>query len=105
MNAIIERSSQTNNIDRAILVTLVRIARNDISCLVRQEVVNALQWVVLSFEHVYLNIALNKYTYPSDDDINASFNTNTKRLTSRFVSNKNCELTVAHFKCIFLSCF
>lgn len=42
-------------------MTLVNTVSNDMSPLVRKELINALQWVVLSFEHVFVNLAVKEH--------------------------------------------
>ncbi|KAJ3644718.1 hypothetical protein Zmor_022428 [Zophobas morio] len=60
INSVTERSEHANNIDHAIVMTLVKRVSNDMSHLVRKELVNALQWVVIAFEHVFLTLAMKE---------------------------------------------
>lgn len=60
INSVTERSEHANNIDYAIVMTLVKTVSNDMSCLVRKELVNALQWVVLAFEHIFLSFVMRE---------------------------------------------
>lgn len=41
-------------------MTLLNTVTSDMSCLVRQELVVALQWIVLLFENSFLSVALQK---------------------------------------------
>jgi regulator-associated protein of mTOR len=60
ISSVAERSEHANNIDHAIVMTLIKKVSNDISHLVRKELINALQWVVLAFEHVFLTLAMKE---------------------------------------------
>ncbi|EFA08847.1 regulatory-associated protein of mTOR isoform X1 [Tribolium castaneum] len=60
INSVTERSEHANNIDHAIVMTLVKKVSNDMSHLVRKELVNALQWVVLAFEHVFITLSMKE---------------------------------------------
>lgn len=57
-----ERSEHANNVDNAVVMTLVNTVSGDMSCLVRKELVNALQWVILAFEPVFVNLAVKEHT-------------------------------------------
>ncbi|XP_018566383.1 regulatory-associated protein of mTOR isoform X2 [Anoplophora glabripennis] len=61
INSVTERSEHANNIDHSIVMTLVNTVSGDMSSLVRKELINALQWVVLSFEHVFVNLAVKEH--------------------------------------------
>lgn len=58
INSVEERSEHANNIDHSVVMTLVNTVGNDMSVLVRKELVSALQWVILAFEQVFVNVAL-----------------------------------------------
>lgn len=60
INSVTERSEHANNIDHAVIMTLVKRVSNDMSSLVRKELVIALQWVVLAFEHVFITLAMKE---------------------------------------------
>lgn len=60
INSVLERSEHANNIDHSIVMNLVNTVSSDMSCLVRKELINAVQWVVLAFEHVFLNVAIKE---------------------------------------------
>lgn len=51
------RSEHANTIDHSVVMTLVNNVSGDMSPLVRKELVKALQWFVLVFEHAFLNVA------------------------------------------------
>lgn len=57
MNSVTTRSEHANNIDHSIVMALVANITSEMSSIVRKEVVAALQWFVLSFEHTFLNVA------------------------------------------------
>lgn len=42
-------------------MTLLNTVTNDMSCLVRQELVVALQWIVLLFENSFLSVAMHEF--------------------------------------------
>lgn len=60
INSVMERSEHANNVDNAVVMTLVNTVSSDMSFLVRKELINALQWMVLSFEAVFVNIAMKE---------------------------------------------
>lgn len=57
INSVTERSEHANTIDHSVVMTLVNNVSSDMSSLVRCELVKALQWVVLAFEHAFINVA------------------------------------------------
>lgn len=57
INSVTSRSEHANNIDHSIVMTLMKTLSGDMSPLVRKELVVAIQWIVLAFEHAFLNIA------------------------------------------------
>ncbi|KAL1512534.1 hypothetical protein ABEB36_002115 [Hypothenemus hampei] len=57
INAVSRRSEHANNIDHAIGMTLVNHASNEASPLVRKELVNALQWLLLTFDVAFVAVA------------------------------------------------
>lgn len=61
INSATERSEHANNIDQTIAMTLLNTVTNDMSCLVRQELVVALQWIVLLFEGSFLSVAMHEF--------------------------------------------
>lgn len=56
-NSLTERSEHGNTIDQSVVMTLVNSVKDDMSSLVRKELVRALQWFVLIFEHAFLSVA------------------------------------------------
>lgn len=60
INSVTERSEHANNIDHSIAMTLLNTVTNDMSYLVRQELVVALQWVVLLFESSFLSVSMQE---------------------------------------------
>ncbi|CAH1187445.1 unnamed protein product [Phyllotreta striolata] len=62
VNSVMERSDHANNVDNAVVMTLVNTVMGDMSCMVRKELVNALQWVVLTFEQLFVNLAVKEQT-------------------------------------------
>ncbi|XP_072382819.1 regulatory-associated protein of mTOR [Diabrotica undecimpunctata] len=62
INSVMERSEHANNVDNAVVMTLVNTVSGDMSFLVRKELVNALQWVVLAFEPLFVNLAVKEQT-------------------------------------------
>ncbi|KAJ8916102.1 hypothetical protein NQ315_004468 [Exocentrus adspersus] len=61
INSVTERSEHANNIDHSIVMTLANTVSGDMSSLVRKELINALQWVVLAFEPVFVNLAVKEH--------------------------------------------
>ncbi|XP_037045571.1 regulatory-associated protein of mTOR [Bradysia coprophila] len=51
-----ERTEHANNIDRSIAMTLINVTGNDMSPLVRMELVAALQWMVILFENQFVSL-------------------------------------------------
>lgn len=51
-----DRTEHANNIDRSIAMTLINVTGNDMSPLVRMELVAALQWMVRSTVSIYQKI-------------------------------------------------
>ncbi|GJQ81856.1 hypothetical protein Trydic_g9883 [Trypoxylus dichotomus] len=60
INSVPRRSEHANTIDHSIAMTLVNTLNGDMSNLVRKELVAAMQWVVLAFEHAFLNVAIQE---------------------------------------------
>lgn len=60
INSVSERSEHANNIDHSIAMTLLNTVTNDMSHLVRQELVVALQWIVLLFESSFLSVSMQE---------------------------------------------
>ncbi|CAH1990620.1 unnamed protein product [Acanthoscelides obtectus] len=56
INSVGERSEHANSIDHSVAMTLVNTVSGDMSCLVRKELINALQWIVLVFSPIFQNI-------------------------------------------------
>lgn len=62
-------------------MTLVNTLNGDMSDLVRKELVAAMQWVVLAFEHAFLNVALQENLIQTSQEYNTSGGM--KRIPSR----------------------
>lgn len=60
MNSVPIRSEHANNIDHSVAMTLVNRLNNDMSSLVRKELIAAMQWIVLTFEHAFFNVAFQE---------------------------------------------
>ncbi|CAH0563709.1 unnamed protein product [Brassicogethes aeneus] len=85
INSVTERSEHANNIDHGIVMTLVTTMIDDMSCLVRKELVNALQWVVLAFEQSFVSVARKESQLSQDyySSSNVSTPTSLRRISSR----------------------
>ncbi|XP_065210456.1 regulatory-associated protein of mTOR isoform X2 [Planococcus citri] len=53
----LERTKHATNIDQSVAMMLINVVSQDMSTLVRKELVNALQWVILAFENSFLSVA------------------------------------------------
>lgn len=83
INSVSERSEHANTIDHSVVMTLVSSVSGDMSSLVRCELVKALQWVILAFEHAFVNVASHKgYGLQPTQDVNKT-PTGMKRIASR----------------------
>lgn len=60
ISSVTERSEHANNIDHSIAMTLINTVSQDMSPLVRKELIVALQWMVLLFENSFLSVALQE---------------------------------------------
>ncbi|KAJ8928348.1 hypothetical protein NQ314_019078 [Rhamnusium bicolor] len=89
INSVTERSEHANNIDHSIVMTLVNTVSGDMSCLVRKELVNALQWVVLAFEPVFLNVAMKEHNNISPVQDTVVTPTGMRRIASRDIIRIN----------------
>ncbi|XP_014234805.1 regulatory-associated protein of mTOR [Trichogramma pretiosum] len=58
VSSVTKRSEHANNIDQAIGMMLISTVTNDMSPIVRMELVVALQWLVLHFENLFVNLAV-----------------------------------------------
>lgn len=58
ISSVTERSEHANNIDRSIAMTLWTTVSNDMSPLVRMELIAALQWMVILFENQFVTVFL-----------------------------------------------
>lgn len=56
ISSTLERTSQANDIDRSIAVHMMENVSNDMSPLVRMELVAALQWIVKLFENQFVDV-------------------------------------------------
>lgn len=82
-----DRSEHAKNIDHAVTMTLVNKVSGDMSSLVRKELVAALQWVVLAFEHAFLNIAANDSSNQASSKLFNIPATSIKRTDSRYTNS------------------
>ncbi|XP_017782723.1 PREDICTED: regulatory-associated protein of mTOR isoform X2 [Nicrophorus vespilloides] len=62
INSDVKRTEHANKIDHSVVMTLLNTVVNDMSPIVRMELVAAIQWVVLSFEHAFINEAIQEST-------------------------------------------
>ncbi|GLG94261.1 Regulatory-associated protein of mTOR [Gryllus bimaculatus] len=69
ISSVTERSEHANNIDHSIAMTLINTVSNDMSPLVRKELIVALQWMVLLFENSFLSVALQEEGTRSRDSL------------------------------------
>uniref|UniRef100_A0A1B0CH83 Raptor N-terminal CASPase-like domain-containing protein n=1 Tax=Lutzomyia longipalpis TaxID=7200 RepID=A0A1B0CH83_LUTLO len=81
ISSVKKRSDHANNIDRSIATTLLTTCGNDMSPLVRMELVAALQWMVLLFQKQFTGVFLQE---PSSHNQTHSLerNVNMKRVSS-----------------------
>ncbi|XP_059613672.1 regulatory-associated protein of mTOR [Phlebotomus argentipes] len=83
ISSVKKRSDHANNIDRSIAMTLLSTVGNDMSPLVRMELVAALQWMVLLFQKQFTSVFLQE---PSTSLHNQTHslerNVNMKRVSS-----------------------
>lgn len=56
ISSTLERTSQANDLDRSIAVHMIENVSNDMSPLVRMELVAALQWIVKLFENQFVDV-------------------------------------------------
>lgn len=82
INSCAERTNHANNIDHSVVMTLISTVGSDMSTLVRKELINALQWIVLPFEALFIQVVLMEHSGGSLQDINST-PTNLKRIGSR----------------------
>ncbi|XP_019880990.1 regulatory-associated protein of mTOR isoform X2 [Aethina tumida] len=82
INSVGERSEHANNIDHGVVMKLVTTVMDDMSPLVRKELVNALQWVVLTFEQSFVSVARKEAQIVTDYG-NVSTPTSLRRIASR----------------------
>ncbi|XP_071450687.1 regulatory-associated protein of mTOR-like [Hetaerina americana] len=60
ISSVTERSEHANNIDHSIAMTLINTVSQDMSPLVRKELVVSLQWMVIMFENAFVGVALQQ---------------------------------------------
>ncbi|KAL3274395.1 hypothetical protein HHI36_015788 [Cryptolaemus montrouzieri] len=82
INSCVERTNHANNIDHSVAMTLINTVSSDMSSLVRKELINALQWIVIPFEPSFIQVALAESTTGSLQDVNTT-PSNLKRIGSR----------------------
>lgn len=56
ISSVSQRSEHANNIDRSIAMTLWNTCANDMSPIVRMELLSALQWMVILFENQFVTV-------------------------------------------------
>nr|ALE20568.1 Raptor [Leptinotarsa decemlineata] len=81
INSVTERSEHANNVDHSVVITLVNMITNDMCPMVRKELINALQWMVLAFEPAFINVALKEPSISSNRD--SIMTSDLKRMESR----------------------
>lgn len=70
ISSAIERTSQANDLDRSIAVHMMESVSNDMSPIVRMELVAALQWIVKLFDNQFVEVYLREdLTCGKDQDI------------------------------------
>lgn len=79
INSVWERSEHAKSIDHSVVMTLLNTVSGDMSSLVRKELVAALQWMVLAYEHAFLIVASKEHMQMSDNSISGSL----KRINSQ----------------------
>lgn len=62
ISSVTQRSEHANNIDRSIAMNLWNTVSDDMSPLVRMELLAALQWMVVLFENQFINVYLQNPT-------------------------------------------
>lgn len=90
ISSTIDRVSQDNDIDRSIAINLLNEVGNDMSPLVRMELVAALQWIVKLFEKQFVDVCLREDPqFQSDSHLvnNSNNNSSLSRLqANRYLS-------------------
>ncbi|KAK9885165.1 hypothetical protein WA026_010675 [Henosepilachna vigintioctopunctata] len=69
INSSVERTNHAKNIDHTVALNLINTVGSDMSCLVRKELINALQWIVLPFETGFTQLVLGEQTRGSLQDV------------------------------------
>lgn len=83
ISSAIDRTSQANDLDRSIAVHMMECVLNDMSFLVRMELVSALQWIVKLFDNQFVEVFLREdNTAYSKDQDRPSRESSLTRLTS-----------------------
>lgn len=84
INSVMERSDHANTIDLSVVMALVSTVSGDMSSLVRRELVKAVQWVILAFEHTFINVASQENVIFAHDSARHT-PTSMRRIGSRLV--------------------
>lgn len=58
ISSVLDRTEHANSIDHSVATMLLNTVSLDMSPLVRQELIVALQWMVLLFENSFISVAL-----------------------------------------------
>lgn len=79
-----DRTEHANNIDRSIALTLFSTVGNDMSPIVRMELLAALQWIVMLFLNLFISASLQDSSFPHGFNNTHSLerNVNIKRVSS-----------------------
>lgn len=82
ISSAIDRTSQANDLDRSIAVHMMECVLNDMSFLVRMELVSALQWIVKLFDNQFVEVFLREDTAYSKDLDRPSRESSLTRMTT-----------------------
>ncbi|XP_055700757.1 regulatory-associated protein of mTOR [Phlebotomus papatasi] len=82
ISSVKKRSEHANNIDNSIAMTLLSTVTNDMSPLVRMELVAALQWMVLLFQKQFTSVYLHEPSATLHQTHSLERNVNMKRVSS-----------------------
>ncbi|XP_019770949.1 regulatory-associated protein of mTOR isoform X2 [Dendroctonus ponderosae] len=71
INAVLRRSEHANNIDQPVGMTLANHAATEASPLVRKELINALQWLLMAFDVAFATVAAKEtQSFPESQSSN-----------------------------------
>lgn len=67
ISSTLERTTHANDLDRQIAMNMLEYVSNDMSPLVRMELVSALQWIVKLFDSYFVEVCLREDSAPHDN--------------------------------------